>query len=294
MPAPPVPLGSLRPSAGLQGLAERFGWFVIDQWGCLHDGHRLHPGALPVLEGLAAAGKPVALVSNSSLGEAPSRRLLRGLGVADWLYGALVTAGSAAEAWLRARRDAGARLRVFSLMGPPGPDAVLRRLDLPLAPTPEVADLVVAAGIVPPTAPPDRDLLRRCIERDLPLLCLNPDRVSLQPDGSLWLCPGSFADAYAALGGQVQRWGKPDPVLYRAAHQLLGGPEGPGLGVGDSLEHDVLGAHAAGLSSCFITSGVHGAALSDSPSSVVDPARLHALCRQLGAWPDFVATRLAW
>ncbi|HRE14283.1 MAG TPA: hypothetical protein PLD37_08835, partial [Usitatibacteraceae bacterium] len=57
--APPGPVAL----AGVEGLAARFDGLIVDQWGVLHDGERPYPGALDCLERLAAAGKPVVVLS---------------------------------------------------------------------------------------------------------------------------------------------------------------------------------------------------------------------------------------
>ena len=61
----------------------------------------------------------------------------------------------------------------------------------------------------------------------MPLLCLNPDRVSVQPDGTFALCPGAFAARYETMGGSVRTWGRPGAGIYAAA------PRGRRAGVGD-------------------------------------------------------------
>jgi ribonucleotide monophosphatase NagD (HAD superfamily) len=58
----------------------------------------------------------------------------------------------------------------------------------------------------------------------------------------LVVMPGTLAKYYAQQGGQVQLMGKPDPLIYHAAQQML--PEvatSRWLAVGDSLEHDIFG-----------------------------------------------------
>lgn len=53
--------------------------------------------------------------------------------------------------------------------------------------------------------------------------------------------------------------GKPDPIIYDACAAALGGIQPSEiLAVGDSLEHDIAGASAAGIDSLFISSGEEG------------------------------------
>jgi len=54
--------------------------------------------------------------------------------------------------------------------------------------------------------------------------------------------------------------GKPGPLLYQLAAQTLGTDAEHTLGIGDRLETDIAGAHAAGMSALHVLTGVHGPA----------------------------------
>ena len=69
--------------------------------------------------------------------------------------------------------------------------------------------------------------------------------------------PGTLARHYAAAGGEVVLMGKPAPVIYAAALEMLQLPAHQVIAVGDSLEHDIGGAAAAGVASCFVLGGIH-------------------------------------
>jgi putative hydrolase of the HAD superfamily len=45
---------------------------------------------------------------------------------------------------------------------------------------------------------------------------------------------------------------KPDPAIFRAALERLGAAAGDALHVGDSVEHDVAGARAAGIEAVLV------------------------------------------
>lgn len=276
---------------GLLDILPGYDVFIVDQWGCMHDGEQAHPGAVPALEAMRATGRPVVLVSNSSRPAAPSVDILRGLGFADHLYDAMLTAGELARIWLDAERAAGRLERAWSVFSAPGPTSVLAQMDFPMADRPGDADVLVVSGITFEDEAAHDPVLQAGVERDLPLLCLNPDRVSVQPDGSYCLCPGTFAARYAAMGGRVRSWGKPGRAIYDAALAHSPGWR-RGLAIGDSLEHDVAGGRAAGLDTVLITRGIHWPSLADAPTARADPARLHALCTREGIAPSFVLSTL--
>jgi HAD superfamily hydrolase (TIGR01459 family) len=278
----------------LDGLADVVGdydVFIVDQWGCMHDGERAHPGALDALHLLRETGKPVLLVSNSSRPAPPSIDILRALGFADALYDGMFTAGELARVWLDAARAEGRVRTAWSLLSPPGPTSVLAQMGLPTAPRPEDADVLVVSGITFEAEHAFDDALGVGLERGLPLLCLNPDRVSVQPEGGYALCPGTFAARYADMGGVVRSWGKPGPEIYAAALACAPGWR-RGLAIGDSLEHDIAGGDAAGLDTVLITRGIHWPALADAPTDRPDPARLAALCEAEGVHPTFALSAL--
>lgn len=113
----------------------------------------------------------------------------------------------------------------------------------------------------------------------LPMIVANPDLVTV--DGAdLVVMPGTLAKAYAAAGGNVVLMGKPAPLIYDAARRMLGGLEPHELlAVGDSLEHDVAGAQAAGVDALFVAGGIHADELLPPPPP---PAGAAAASRQDG------------
>ena len=70
---------------------------------------------------------------------------------------------------------------------------------------------------------------------------------------------------------------------------LLGTRPEETIGVGDSLEHDVRGATRAGLSSVFVTNGIHA---SELPAG--DAEALAALCSKHEAVPTHAIPWFAW
>jgi ribonucleotide monophosphatase NagD (HAD superfamily) len=116
--------------------------------------------------------------------------------------------------------------------------------------------------------------------------------------------PGALGAFYEQeCGGTVHRMGKPASVIYDIALRELGLPASEVLAVGDSLEHDIAGAAAAGVDALFICGGIHekdfaeeaeGALVSDD--GWVNEA---ALAKLLKDWPEarrprLAASRLQW
>lgn len=85
-------------------------------------------------------------------------------------------------------------------------------------------------------------------------LTLPTDRGVAPGNGSL------VAAVQLAVAVEPTVVGKPGPLLYElAAHALGTGPDST-LGIGDRLETDTAGAHAAGMDALHVLTGVHGPA----------------------------------
>lgn len=269
--------------AGVAALLPQADTFLVDQFGTLHNGVRSYPGALDALRRLRDAGKHVALISNSGKRSRPNEARLARLGFTPDSYAFFLSSGELA--WQRLARDGGAGKRC--LMVSRGNDSgFLDGLDWTATDQARDADLVLIIGSEADHYPlrAYHDLLAPAAARRVPCLCTNPDRTMLVADG---VAPGAgrIAALYAALGGPVTWIGKPYPAIYGAVLTALGVPAGPRvLGVGDSIEHDVAGAHAAGCRAALVRTGI---------AEGLDETALAAEAAHWRAEPDFVLERFA-
>lgn len=138
--------------------------------------------------------------------------------------------------------------------------------------------------------------LRTCRERGVTMLCCNPDFQATQPDGSIGYMPGTVARHYESTGGSVTHFGKPYGAAFAAClAQLDGIPKERICHVGDSLDHDVVGANAAGIDSLFVTSGIHAPELphADEGDEALAEAAI-ALCLSKGAQPTHIIREFVW
>jgi ribonucleotide monophosphatase NagD (HAD superfamily) len=104
--------------------------------------------------------------------------------------------------------------------------------------------------------------------------------------------PGALARFYEALGGKVAYVGKPHAPIFAAALEQLGDPDPRRvLMIGDSLDHDIAGARAAGLLTLLLSAGVHGAALGELPDQAAAIRRFVGLDSRM---PHWTMTHLAW
>lgn len=282
---------------GLGALAPAFQGFLLDQWGVLHDGERALPGAVPTLDRLVAQGAPIVLLSNSGRRAATNRARLSAMGLGPERMADIVTSGEAAWRLLRDRpgppwSGLGRRCLLLTIDGDLGP---VEGLDLELVERVEAADFLLVSALEGRPAEAFRPLAEAACARDLAMVCSNPDRQAPTPSG-LQDTPGALARIYEALGGRVHYVGKPHAPIYEACLRALGDiPRAAILAVGDSLEHDVAGARAQGLSTCLVASGIHAAELPvDGPDAALLAAVEHLAAHHGQAPPDLVLRRFAW
>jgi len=273
-------------------LAGRYDVVLCDVWGVLHDGRTVFPGAGDALIGLRAAGVRTVLLTNMPRPSSTMPGALARLGFPEGAWDAIVTSGDAIRTEL-ARRAPGPALR----LGRDSDRGLWDGLGLRFVEDLDRARFLVIAGLreVSETPSDYATVLRAARDRDLELLCANPDR-QIMSGGQLRWCAGSVADAYAAIGGRVVQAGKPYPAIYERAFEVVaevaGGvvPRERILAIGDGPVTDLLGANRQGLDTLFIATGIHGDSLLDGDK--VDMARARRMLEDSGVMATYVMPRL--
>ena len=232
--------------------------WIVDIWGVMHNGARAYPGAARACSELRARGGTVVLLSNAPRPFPAVVPHMTDLGVPPDAYDAGVTSGDVTRDMLAAWEG-----RALLHIGPERDRGLLAGLGIRHAPAVE-ADVVLCSGLYDDETetPADyADLLAALAARNVPMICANPDIV-VERGHRLIHCAGALAADYEARGGQVTYAGKPHlPVYERALAEiarLRGGPveKSRVLCIGDGIETDVKGAHAAGLRSVFVASPI--------------------------------------
>src|SRR5437764_8913606 len=281
---------------GMRELAPDYDGFILDLWGVVHDGVAPFPGVLDCMGRLIEAGKRVVLLSNAPRRSDDVVRRIAAIGVPEGLYQGVMSSGE--EAWQHlARRDepfyAALGRRVLHI-GSERDLEIREGLGLDFVETPEEADFILNTGPAEweDTIADYAPVLRGARERDLPMVCANPDLVVIH-DGRPALCAGALAEQYQAIGGRVRWHGKPHPSVYDSCIELLGIADRRRLlAIGDSLRTDIAGAANAGIDSLLIAGGVHAAEF--YADGRLDLDRVAAATRESGAKPIGVAERFVW
>ena len=276
---------------GVGAFIDAYEGFLIDQWGVLHNGETVYPGAHAVLAELARRGKQAVLLTNSGRRRSFNEARLQELGFNTRALAGIVTSGEATWQALRQRAaepfaSLGRRCVLFTRADDMGP---VDGLELELVDDPAAADFLYLTWL--DTLTHSIDDFDRVIEaaaaRDLPMLCSNPDRVA-PTEGGLTQAPGSLAERYRAIGGRVIYVGKPHRPIYQACLDMLPELEPAEIcGIGDSFEHDVQGAKNAGLAAAFVMRGIHAEAFPEGASRAAERQALDDLAERYGITADW-------
>jgi len=231
--------------------------WIVDIWGVMHNGARAHPAAVHACLKFRTAGGAVVLLSNAPRPFAAVVPHMTALGVPPEAYDAGVTSGDAT-------RDTVAAWQGRSLLhiGPERDRGLLSGFDIHLAP-PDRAEIVLCSGLYDDTRETPADyagLFEALLARGVPMICANPD-IMVERGNELIYCAGALAADYAAKGGHVAYAGKPHAPIYARTLAEIARIRGPVakhriLCIGDGIDTDLAGAHAASLRSVFIASPI--------------------------------------
>lgn len=262
------PAMSVRPMTriieSLEEISPGYDALFCDLWGCLHNGRRPFWPAVEALRAAKARGLTVVLLTNAPRSRFEVEKQLDGIGVPRDCWDVITTSGDSARAAMF-RGVVGSRVwfigseRDLSVFEP------LRIIENPveidLSP-PDDAEGIVCCGPEDPYADPEvyRPRFADAVDRDLPLLCFNPDIVVDFGTRRQW-CAGALAQLYTSMGGESHYFGKPHPPIYYLARRRLAAlgrnaSDRRILAVGDGIATDVAGAAGEGIDALFVTGGL--------------------------------------
>ncbi len=245
--------------ASIADLAPTSDAWIVDIWGVMHNGARAFEAAGEACRRFRGGGGIVMLLSNAPRPFSAVVAQMAGFGVDPASYDGGVTSGDATRGMIEAWAG-----RPLLHIGPARDLGLFAGLDVRLGKA-EDAEAIVCSGLwddTQETPASYEPLFDKLVARRLPMICANPDLVVERGD-KLVYCAGSLAAAYAAKGGEVLYAGKPYLPIYERTFAQIDRLEGAHvpksriLAIGDGLDTDLKGAHAAGLRSVLIASAVH-------------------------------------
>jgi len=236
----------------LSPLLQRYDHVLLDLDGCVRIGREPTPRAREAVEALRNAGKRLAFVTNdSALTPEDLVRRLWEMGMRASIE-EIVTVGGAIQFTLA---DHPRWKSAFVI----GPEAIWRHVQDAGIRIVNGSELATRADVVVVTGTrslsfEDLKGATQAVLAGAELLSGGRDRTFPMPDGP-W--PGTGA-LTAAIEWATQREahvvGKPDPLIFHTALDRLG--PGRALMIGDRLDSDLAGAHAAGIDGAIVLTGV--------------------------------------
>ena len=122
------------------------------------------------------------------------------------------------------------------------------------------ADFILACTPFKNTKPIDYiPILNEALDKNLIMFCANPDYVTIENNNhNNVFCMGTIADLYNHMGGKIVILGKPSKEIYLESCKKISKIDlSKIIAVGDSLDHDILGATNFGIDSILISNGIH-------------------------------------
>ena len=283
----------IKPIVNLSKIADNYDTFVFGFNGVLYDGADVLPDAALCLKRLAALGKKIVIVSNTSLRVAEIAALLAKDGIAPDIFANIVSAGEILHYKLKAAQNEYAAIgdRYFYL-GDKGTGGVFFGLPFTEVSSVEQAHFLYMSGVPSAETMLDdyRPVLEQAVNFGLPFVCAGND-TSCFIGGKLGLAPGALAEAYAILGGRIITLGKPDTRVMRYALEGLG-DIGRVVIVGDNAATDIKAASLLEYDSVLISKGRHINYLGEG--YIPDVAKTRELSNSYDVSPDCVISAVRW
>lgn len=233
-------------------IADSYDGFLIDLDGVVWLGHDPIEGSAETLDSLAAAGKPVAFVTNSPrIAPAEQARILQSQGI-NTDESRVVTAGSTLLALAREQLGVGARVFVTGTSG------FLEQVAEAGFESLTVDEWKEAAGVLVTGHPrfnyAELKAASMAARAGSFFAATGRDPTMPMPDG-LWPGTGSILAAIeTASGREAAIAGKPEKPIFEAGLAVLDLPAGSRVAmIGDRLDTDVGGAQQAGLDGILVT-----------------------------------------
>jgi HAD superfamily hydrolase (TIGR01459 family) len=277
---------------GIAPLIRRYDVLLCDVWGVVHNGRTAHPHAVDALARARARGITIILITNAPRPGIVIEQQIAHYSVPRGCYDTIIASGDVTRDELRRRPG----VKLFHL-GPERDMPNYEGLDLHLVGLDE-AEIVVCSGLFDDTVetPDDyRDMLANIRERELLMICANPDIVVERGDRLVW-CAGALAQAYEKIGGTAIYAGKPYAPIYDLALARAGelrhkaADRGRVLAIGDGVRTDLAGAVRQGIDCIFVADGIHAGELDLDGANGPDAT----IFAEAGAWPAAIIRRLAW
>ena len=233
---------------GLNQVQSKYDAFFIDLWGVMHNGIKLYPSAVEVLENLHKLNKRFVLMSNAPRPSKSVKNFLTKLKLNKIFLENVFTSGEAALQSLKKN----AYGKNFYHLGPNRDNTLFEGFEKNSTGL-DSADFILCTGLLDGYEN-SLDFYRGLLQKytRLKMVCTNPDLV-VDRGFKREYCAGKLAEIFKDLGGKVIYFGKPHPEIYKFCVKK----DEKVLIIGDNIRTDIKGANNMNFDSLFVTNGIH-------------------------------------
>ena len=239
--------------------------FILDQWGVMHDGYKGYDHAINSVEKLIKENKKLIIISNSSKRKTSSISRLKSLGFDKNHFIEVMTSGEMIwqEIFTSIDNYGNNIKNCFHIYNSSKEDGLEFRNGLEkfnFVSNISEANFILACTPFENTEPIDYiPILKDAVDINLVMFCANPDFVTIEKNNDKNIyCMGTIADLYEHMGGRVVILGKPSKEIYKVSCKKIEDlNKSKILAIGDSLDHDILGANNFNIDSVLISSGIY-------------------------------------
>lgn len=242
---------------GIHSIIENYDVILSDIWGVLWDGETVFPDAIETLNAIQSYNKQLILITNAPKSSQWIELKLGQAGLKTDLYHSIVSSGSVCYDYFKAKLPQ-PHVESIYLEGKAIDHEFFQNLPYRFVDTLEQADCILLMSLHDDEVQLTDydDWLEKAAHYKLPLYCANPDLCYIDQNGQRLMRAGEIAKRYQDyFNGSVNYFGKPYSSIYQACLNKVVSSQRI-LAIGDSIEHDIVGANNMGIDSLLVKSGV--------------------------------------
>ena len=262
--------------SGLKSIINDFDLLFIDIWGVLHNGINLFNDSVYALDQIEKLNKDYVLLTNAPRPNSTVIKFLKKMGLDQSKCDKVFTSGQAALKYLNSDFK---KLKFYHI-GPPRDFDLFKLFEEYKVNNIEDCDFLLCTGLFEDFEKDLKfyeNLFKNKVDKKL--ICTNPDLV-VDRGEIREFCAGSVAKVFEKLGGKVEYFGKPYPLVYNQAATINNKKV---LCIGDNLNTDIKGANIQNFKSLFILNGIHNN--ENNLNKLLSDYKVHA---------DYVQSSLKW
>ena len=261
---------------GFRTIVNDYELYFIDIWGVLHNGINLYKNAIKTLDNLKDLNKEYILLTNAPRPKSTVNKFLKKMGLSSEHCKKVYTSGEAALNFLKNNH----MYSKFFHIGPERDFDLFSSFENNKTTDINNCKFLLCTGLFDEYSK-DIDYYKNLLEEkiNLKMICTNPDLV-VDRGEIREFCAGTIAKIFEDLGGSVDYFGKPYPLVYKLSANIKNKNI---LCIGDNLNTDIKGANSQNFNSLFISSGIHK-----------NEKKLDEVFRNLNMKVDYIQSFLKW